>query len=222
MRCQEHLNNLVGCVAQVSSKAMACARCQAAHKSCLWSTEGKAAESSTVAGSRTEAGRAAAPKQVARRQQWSEANTSPKGASKRKKVWNTTEEDEADEEEVFRVPRVMAEEQRDALGMLTQTLAQLTEWMGASEARERERVEIKRERLELERERLELERRRAAMEERRTMDMDHISMAMRCQFVEGSSSGTTWREITAAEQEEEKGADRDDKDGMADAEGEED
>jgi len=119
------------------------------------------------------------PKRAARRRQRSKANTSPKGASKRKKAWNTTEEDEADEEEVFGVPRAMAEEQCDALGMLTQTLAQLAEWMGASEARERERVEIERERLELERERLELERRRAAMEERRMTDMDHISMAMR-------------------------------------------
>jgi len=222
VRCWDHLNNPAGCVAQAKSKVTACAPCQGAHKSCSWSTAGKEAESSTVAGSGTEAGGAAAPKQAARRRQRSEANTSPKGASKRKKVWNTMEEDEADEEEVFGVPRAMAEEQHNALGMLTQTLAQLAERMGASEARERERVEIERERLELERERLELEQRHATMEERRTTDMDHISMAMRRQFVEGSSSGTTWREIAAAEQEEEKGADGDDEDGMADAEGEDD
>ena len=67
MRCQEHLNNPVGCIAQASSKATACAHCQAAHKSCSWSTEGKAAESSTVAGSGTEAGGVPAPKRVARR-----------------------------------------------------------------------------------------------------------------------------------------------------------
>jgi len=115
-------------------------------------------------GSGTEAGGAAAPKRVARRRQRSKANTSPKGASKHKKAWNTTEEDEADEEEVFGVPQAMAEEQRDALGMLTQTLAQLAEWMGALEAQER--VEIEREWLELEHERLELERRCATMEER--------------------------------------------------------
>jgi len=132
-----------------------------------------------------------------------------------------TEEDEADEE-VFRVPRAMAEEQRDALGMLTQTVAQLAEQMGALEAWEREQVEIERERLELECERLELERRHAAMEERQTTDMDHISMAMRRQFVEGLLLGTMWKEIAAAEQEEEKGTDGDDKDGMADVEGEED
>ena len=132
-----------------------------------------------------------------------------------------TEEDEADEEEVFGVPRAMAEEQCDALGMLTQTLAQLAERMGASEAREREWVEIERERLELERERLELERRCAAMEERRMAEMDRI-MVTRRQFVQGSSTGMTQKEIAAVEQEEENGADGDDEEGMADAEGEED
>jgi len=104
VRCQEHLNNPVGCVAQASSKAMACARCQVACKLCSWSTEGKAAESLMVAGSGTEVGGVPAPKRVARRRQWSEANMSPKGASKCKKAHNTTEEDEADEEEVFGVP----------------------------------------------------------------------------------------------------------------------
>jgi len=83
-------------------------------------------------------------------------------------------------------------------------------------------VEIERERLELERKRLELERRHAAMEEKWTTDMDHISMVMRRQFVQGSSTGMTQKEIAAVEQEEEKGADGDDEDGMADAEGEED
>ena len=220
-RCQDHLNNPAGCVAQAKSKATACTPCQGARKSCSWSTAGKAAEVSTVAGSGMENGGAAATKRVARRRQQSEANTSPKGASKRKKVWNTTEEDEADEEEVFGVPRAMAEEQRDALGMLTQTLVQLAEQMGASEAREREWMMIKREQLELERERLELERRRAVMEERRMAEMDRI-MVTRRQFVQGSSTGTTQKEITAAEQEEENRADGDDEEGMADAEGEED
>jgi len=131
-----------------------------------------------------------------------------------------TEEDEADEEEVFGVPRAMAEEQCDALGMLTQTLAQLAEWMVASEAREREWVEIEREQLELEWECLELERRHAVMEERRMAEMDRI-MVTRRQFVQGSSTGTTQKEIAAAEQEE-NGADGDDEEGMADAEGEED
>jgi len=132
------------------------------------------------------------------------------------------EEDEVDEEEIFGVPQAMVEEQHDALGMLTQMLAQLAEWMGASEVRERERVEIERERLKLERERLELERRHAVMEEKRTTDMDHISMVMRHQFVQGSLTGTMQKEIAVAEQEEEKGVDGDNKDRMVDAEGEED
>ena len=106
--------------------------------------------------------------------------------------------------------------------MLTQTVAQLAEWMGALEVWEWEWVEIERERLELECKRLELEQRHAAMEERQTMDMDHISMAVRRQFIEGSLLGTMQKEIAAAEQEEEKGADGDDKDGMVDVEGEED
>jgi len=109
MRCQDHLNNPAGCVAQVKSKATACVLCQGACKSCSWSTVGKAVETSTVTGSGTENGRAAAPKWVVRRRQWSEANTLPKGASKHKRAWNMTEEDEADEE-VFGVPRAMAEE----------------------------------------------------------------------------------------------------------------
>jgi len=115
---------------------MVCMHCQPACKSCSWSTEGKATESSMVAGSSTETGGAAALKQVARRQQQSKANTSPKGASKHKKAWNMTEEDKADEEDVFGVPQAMVEEQHDVLGMLTQMLAQLAEWLGVLEARE--------------------------------------------------------------------------------------
>jgi len=83
-------------------------------------------------------------------------------------------------------------------------------------------VEIKRKRLKLECERLELERRCATMEEKWMTNMDHISMVMWHQFVEGLSLGTTWREIAVVEQEEEKGVDGDDEDVMADAEGEED
>ena len=63
-------------------------------------------------------------------------NASPRGGEKRKKARTTTEEgeDDDDTEEVFRVPRVMAEEQRDTLGMLTQALAQVVERMAATEA----------------------------------------------------------------------------------------
>jgi len=221
VRCQDHLNNPVGCVAQAKSKVTVCMPCQGARKSCSWSMAGKAAESLTVARSGTEAGRAAVPKQAARRRQQSKVNTSPKGASKCKKARNTTEEDKADEEEVFGVPQAMAEEQHNALGMLTQMLVQLTEQMGALEAREQEQMVIERERLELEREHLELERRHTAMEERQMAEMDQIVVMWR-QFVQGSLMGTTQKEIAAVEQEEENGADGDDEEGMADAEGEED
>jgi len=53
----------------------------------------------------------------------------------------TTEEGE-EEEEMFRVPKAMAEEKCDTLGMLTQSLAQLLEQLAASEVREVERLEI--------------------------------------------------------------------------------
>ena len=62
-------------------------------------------------------------------------NASPRGGEKRKKAHTTTAEGEDDDntEEVFGVPRVMAEEQRDALGMLTQALVQVAERMAADE-----------------------------------------------------------------------------------------
>jgi len=86
-------------------------------------------------------------------------NTSPRGGEKCKKTHMMTEEGE-EEEEMFGVPKAMAEEQCNMLGMLTQLLAQLLEQLAASEVREVERLEI-------ERERLELERRRSAREDKR-------------------------------------------------------
>ena len=154
VRCREHLNNPIGCVAQASSKATACARCQAARKSCSWSTAGKAAEASTPAGSATEGSGKPVEKCATKRRSRTATNTSPRGGEKRKKTCTTTEEGE-DEEEMFGVPKAMAEEQRDALGMLTQSLAQLSERLAASEVREVERLEIERERLALERRRCE-------------------------------------------------------------------
>ena len=67
---------------------------------------------------------------------------SPRGREKRKKVHTMTEEGEDDEdtEEVFGVPRVMAEEQRDVLGMLTQALAQVAERLVATEVHDEERL----------------------------------------------------------------------------------
>jgi len=226
VRCREHLNNPVGCVAQASSKATACARCQAAHKSCSWSTAGKAAEVSTPAGSATEGSRKPAEKRATKRRTRTATNVSPRGGEKRKKTRTTTEE----EEEIFGVPKAMAEEQRDALGMLTQSLAQLSERLAASEAQEVERLEIERERLALERrqsaredERVEMERARLEIEQQWAEDMWRLGTLVRAPFVQGSSTGLTRRELEAVKVTDvEKGAEADDEDGMADAEGEDD
>jgi len=143
MRCREHLNNPAGCVAQVSSKATACTRCQLARKSCSWSTAGRTAEVSTPVGSGMEGNGKPAMKRVTQRRPRTATNTSPRGSDKRKKARTTTEEGEdEDEEEVFGVPKAMAEEQRDALSMLTQSLAQLSERLAASEASRGSRLSV--------------------------------------------------------------------------------
>jgi len=153
---------------------------------------------------------------------------SPRGGEKLKKTHTTTEEGE--EEEIFGVPKAMAEEQRDALGMLTQSLAQLLERLAASEAREVERLEIERERLALERrrlaredERVEMERARLEIEQQQAEDMWHLGTLVRAPFVQGSLTGSTWRELEAVKATDvEKGAEADNEDGMADVEGEDD
>jgi len=138
MRCREHLNNPVGCVAQASLKAMVCARCQAVHKSCSWSTVGKVVEVSTP-GSAMEGSGKSAEKCATKRRLRTAMNTSPRGGEKCKKTHTTTEEGE-EEEEMFGVLKTMVEEQCNTLGMLTQSLAQLSEQL----AREDKRVEMER------------------------------------------------------------------------------
>ena len=78
-------------------------------------------------------------------------NASPRGREKHKKARTMTEEGDDDDktEEVFRVPRVMAEEQRDALGMLTQALVQVVERMVAAEAHDEERLVMEWETVEI-------------------------------------------------------------------------
>ena len=58
-------------------------------------------------------------------------------------------EDNEDTKEVFGVLRAMAEEQRDALGMLTQTLVQVVERLVAAEAHDEERLTMERKRMEI-------------------------------------------------------------------------
>ena len=156
-------------------------------------------------------------------------NTSLRGGEKCKKTRTTTEEGEV-EEEMFGVPKVMVEEQRDVLGMLTQSLAQLSERLAASEVQEVERLEIERECLALERrwsaredERIEMERARLEIEQQRAEDMWCLGTLVQAPFVQGSSTGSTRRELEVAKATDvEKGAEADDEDGMADAEGEDD
>ena len=63
----------------------------------------------------------------------------------------TMEEDEEDEdtEEVFRVPRVMVEEQCDMLGMLTQVLAQVVERLVAMKVHDKKRLTMEQEQMEI-------------------------------------------------------------------------
>ena len=79
----------------------------------------------------------------------------------------TMEEGEDDDEtkEVFGVPRVMAEEQCDMLGMLTQALAQVAERMAAAEARDEERLALEQEMVEIWRAHLAMARRAVDHEE---------------------------------------------------------
>ena len=94
-------------------------------------------------------------------------NVSPRGGEKHKKACTTTEEEEDNNntEEVFGVPRVMAEEQHDALGMLTQVLAQVAERMAAAEVCDEERLALEWETVEIWRAHLAITRRAADREE---------------------------------------------------------
>ena len=63
------------------------------------------------------------------------------------------------------MPRVMAEEQRNALGMLTQALVQVAERMAAVEACDEERLALERETVEIWRVHLAMARRATNHEE---------------------------------------------------------
>ena len=112
-------------------------------------------------------------------------NASPRGGEKHKKAHTTTEEGENNEdtEEVFRVPRVMAEEQHDTLGMLTQALAQVVERMAAAEACDEERLMMEREMVEIQRAHLAMARRAADREEEQ-LEMDWVQLSIAQQWTE--------------------------------------
>ena len=147
------------------------------------------------------------------------------------KVHMTTEEGEDDEDtkEVFGVPRVMVEEQRNALGMLTQALAQVVERMVAVEAHDEERLAMEQEMMEIQRahlvmarratdrkeEWLELERVQTSIVQQRTEDLWKIGTLMRSPFVYSSKG----KERVVKTEAEERGEVTDDED--EDAQGKE-
>ena len=158
-RCTVLLQEPEGCMVSKRGKARACLPCQKVRKACVWPLGPGGVGAAT--GSRTEASGRPVPRRVRKRAERTATNTSPRGGEKRKKVRTTTEEGEDDEdtEEVFRVPQVMAEEQHDALGMLTQVLAQVAERLAAAEARNEERLVLEWETVEIRRVHLAMVRR---------------------------------------------------------------
>ena len=221
-RCTVQLGEPEGCVVSERGKVWACLSCQKARKVCVWPLG--LAEATVAMGSRTEGSGKPAPRHVVKWRTATMTNTSPRGGEKRKKACTTTEEGEDDEdtEEVFRVPRAMAEEQRDTLGMLTQTLAQVVEMLAAVEARDKERLAMEREWMEIQRahlaitrraadwdeERLELERVRTSLGQQWTEDLWWMGTLMRSPFVY-SAKGKEKEVKTGAEEKGDKADNKD-------------
>ena len=134
-RCTLLLKKPKGCVVREKGKAWACLLCQKTRKACMWPLG--LAEATVAMGSGNEASGKPAPRQVRKRAERAATNVSPRGREKCKKARTMMEEgeDNKDTEEVFGVPRVMAEEQCDTLGMLTQMLVQVE--IGRASCRER-------------------------------------------------------------------------------------
>ena len=112
-------------------------------------------------------------------------NASPRGREKHKKAHMTMEEGEDDEDtkEVFGVPRVMVEEQCNALGMLTQVLAQVVERMVAMEACDEERLAMEQETIEIHRAHLAMARRATDCEEE-WLELERVQLSIAQQQTE--------------------------------------
>ena len=230
-RCTIHLQEPKGCMVSERGKARACLPCQKARKACVWPLGAGGAGVAT--GSGTKASGKPAPRRVRKRAERTAMNASPRGGEKCKKVRMTTEEgeDDDDTEEVFGVPRVMVEEQRDVLGMLTQALTQVVERMAAVEARDEERLALEWETVEIwrahlamarratdrEEERLEMDRVQLSIAQQQTEDLWKMGMLMWSSFIY-SSKGKE-RAVEAGAEAEERGEEADDED--EDAQGEE-
>ena len=133
--------------------------------------------------------------------------------------------DDEDTEKVFAVPRVMAEEQRDTLGMLTQMLAHVAERLVAAEAQDEERLTMEQEWIKIQRatdqdeERLELEQVRTLLGPQQMEDLWWMGTLMQSPFIY-SVKGKEKEVGTGVELEgEEKGDKADDED--EDTQGEE-
>ena len=228
-RCTVLLQEPEGCVVREWGKARACLPFQKAHKACVWPLGAGGVGAAT--GSGTKASGKPAPRRVRKRAERTAMNASPRGREKHKKARTMTEkgEDNDDTKEVFGVPRVMAEEQRDTLGMLTQALAQVAERMAAAEACDEERLALERETVEIQRAHLAMARRATdCKEEQLEMDQVQLSIAqqqmedlwkmgtlMRSPFVYSSKG----KERVVKMEVEERGEEADDED--EDAQGEE-
>ena len=231
--CTVLLREPGGCTVSERGKAQVCLPCQKVCKVCIWPLGPGGAGVAT--GSRTEASGKPAPRQVRKRVERTVMNASPRGGEKHKKAHMTMEEGEDDEdtEEVFGVPRVIAEEQCNMLGMLTQALVQVVERLAATEVCDEERFAMERETMEIQRahlvivrratdrkeERLELERVRTLLGQQWTEDLWWMGTLMWTPFVYSAKGKEKEVEMGAEAEAEEKGDEVDNKD--KDTQGEE-
>ena len=225
-RCMVQLGEPEGCVVSEKGKAWACLLCQKVHKACIWPLG--LAEATAAMGSRMEGSRRPVLRCMVKQRMTTTMNMSPQGREKHKKACMTTEEGEDDEdtEEVFGVPRAMAEEQRDMLGMLTQMLAHVVERLVATEARDEERLAMEREWMGIQRahlaitrraadrdeERLELEWVRTSLGQQWTEDLWQMGTLMQSPFIYSAKGKEKEVEMGAEVEAEEKGDEADNKD----------
>ena len=218
-RCTVFLGEPKGCMVREKGKARACLLCQKACKACIWPLG--LVEAIAAMGSRTDGSGKPVLRCMVKWRMATMTNASPRGGEKCKKAHMTTEEGEDDEdtEEVFGVLRAMAEEQRDALGMLTQMLAQVTERLVAMGACDEERLVMEWERMEIRRahlvitrratdwdkERLELEQVRTSLGQQWTEDLWQMGTLMWSPFIYSAKGKEKEVETEAEAEAEEKG-----------------
>ena len=229
-RCTVFFGEPKGCVVREKGKVWACLLCQKACKVCVWPL-GLA----EAMGSGTEGSGKPVPRHVVKRRTVMTMNALPQGGEKHKKARTMMEEGKDDEDtgEVFGVPKVMAEEQRDALGMLTQMLAQVAERLAATEVHDEERLAMEREWMEIWRahlviarrapdwdeERLELEWVRTSLGQQWTEDLWWMGTLMGTPFIYSAKGKEKEVEMEVEVEVEEKGDEADDED--EDAQGKE-